>query len=629
MIPFIKAENLKHSFVLRGDDGEPIGEVKALDGIDMEVEPGQFIAVLGRNGSGKSTFARHLNVLLTPTEGTLFVDGKDAEDEDVMWEIRRAAGMIFQNPDNQIVAGVVEEDVAFGPENLGLPTAEIEDRVEASLRSVDMSEYRLHSPENLSGGQKQRVAVAGVSAMSPKCILMDEPTAMLDPAGRSEVLRTAHRLNREEGVTIILITHFMDEAAGADYIYVMDEGKIVMRGTPREIFSEEDALREHGLELPQMTRIAADLRRDGLPVPAGILTRDELVKALCGIPWPEAASRALADPGGAGSSTAAESGAAGSSAESAVDSGAELAAEGIPREKLRLEHVSYTYTSGTSYAARALNDVSLTIREGEMVGLIGHTGSGKSTLIQMFDGLLKPDEGRVYYEGCDIHARHAGSTADVSAASSASPGSGMSLRELRGHVGLVFQFAENQLFETTVVKDVAFGPKNLGVSEEEAIERAKAVLRMVDLDESCWERSPFELSGGQRRRAAIAGVIAMGPSVLILDEPTAGLDPSGKEDLFALIRALHEELSLTVIIVSHDMNEVADLTDRIIVLREGEIMLDGTPAEVFSHEEELRGDSLEAPEVTYLMRDLKKRGIPVSPSATTAAEAVREIERLC
>ncbi len=624
MMPFIKAENLRHSYILRGDEGEAIGEIMALDGVDMEVEAGQFIAVLGQNGSGKSTFARHLNVLLTPTEGTLFVDGKNAEDEDVMWEIRRAAGMIFQNPDNQIVAGVVEEDVAFGPENLGLPTEEIEERVGASLRSVDMAEYRRHSPENLSGGQKQRVAAAGVVAMNPKCILMDEPTAMLDPAGRTEVLQTAHRLNREEGVTIILITHFMEEAAGADYVYVMDEGKIVMRGTPREIFSEEETLREHGLELPQMTLIANELRRNGLPIPAGILTRRELVDALCGLKGAaDASSPDNAGKGGAGSPddiTAADGG-------SPDDAGA--GAEDRPAEKLRLEHVSYTYTSGTSYAVRALNDISLTIREGELIGLIGHTGSGKSTLIQMFDGLLKPDEGRVYYEGRDIHARHAGSSSDASAESSASPDAGISLRELRGNVGLVFQFAENQLFETTVVKDVAYGPKNLGVSEEEAKERAKEVLKMVDLDESCWERSPFEMSGGQKRRAAIAGVIAMGPSVLILDEPTAGLDPRGREELFSLIRALHTELSMTVIIVSHDMNEVADLTDRIIVLRDGEIMLDGTPAEVFSHEEELKEASLAAPEVTYLMRDLNQRGIPADMSVTTPSEAVREIVRLC
>ncbi len=630
MAAFIRAENLKHRFLLRDEEGEAAGEVSALNGIDMEVEAGQFIAILGQNGSGKSTFARHLNALLTPTEGTLVVDGKNVEDEDVMWEIRRAAGMIFQNPDNQIVAGVVEEDVAFGPENLGMPAEEIRERVGESLDAVDMADLRRQSPENLSGGQKQRVAVAGVLAMQPKCILMDEPTAMLDPAGRKEVLETAHRLNREQGVTILLITHFMEEAAEADYIYVLDGGRVVLDGTPREVFSREACLREHGLELPQITRLAGALIRDGWPLPEGILTRVELAAALCAL--------VETAPGGTGAQEAGmKEPAAGTDEEAASASSGDpgIAARetaGEAPEKLRLDHVSYTYKAGTSYASHALRDVSLTIREGEIIGLIGSTGSGKSTLIQMFDGLLTPDEGQVYYEGQDIHAKQRVTPACAQAPFSPDAPElpeRLSLRELRGRVGLVFQFAENQLFETTVLKDVAYGPKNLGVDEEEALARAKAVLNMVDLDENCWERSPFELSGGQRRRAAIAGVIAMGPSVLILDEPTAGLDPRGKEELFKLIRALHEELSLTVILVSHSMEDVADLVDRIVVLRGGEIMLDGAPAEVFSHVRELEEASLAVPEVTYLMENLSAMGFPVSTSATTPEEAKREIERLC
>ncbi len=585
---FIKADNLKHSFRIRDDEDRVTEEIQALDGIDMEVIAGQFIAVLGQNGSGKSTFARHLNALLVPTEGTLFVDGKNTSDEDAVWEIRRAAGMIFQNPDNQIVAGVVEEDVAFGPENLGIPSEEIVRRVDDSLNAVDMTRYRRHSPENLSGGQKQRVVVAGVAAMRSKCIIMDEPTAMLDPAGRAEVLNTAHRLNREEGVTIILITHFMEEAAEADYVYVLDEGKVAMQGTPREIFSEEESLRGYGLELPQITRLANSLRADGLSIPEGILTRGELAGALCAA----GKSRITTE----------------TSYEKSMPRGTAGSVEG--QEKLRLENVSYTYTAGTSYAARALRNVDLTIREGEVIGLIGSTGSGKSTLIQMFNGLLAPDEGKVYYEGQDIHA-------------------GLSLRQLRGKVGLVFQFAENQLFEETVIKDVAYGPGNLGLSEEEARERAGEALRLVNLSETCWERSPFELSGGQRRRAAIAGVVAMRPSVLILDEPTAGLDPRGKEELFDMIRSLRRELLLTVLLVSHDMEDVAELADRIVVLRDGEIMLDGTPTEVFSHGSELEEASLAVPEVTKLMEDLRDSGWPVSNFPTTADEAMREIERLC
>ena len=278
---FIDAKKLKHKFVRRNEKGEICAELFALDGVDIEVEQGQFVAVLGANGSGKSTFAKHLNVLLQPTEGTLWVAGKDTSQEENIWDIRQSAGMIFQNPDNQIVAGVVEEDVAFGPENIGVPTEEIWTRVAESLEAVGMTAYRYHSPNKLSGGQKQRVAIAGVVAMQPQCIVMDEPTAMLDPSGRKEVLRTVHRLNREKGVTVILITHYMEEVVDADQVFVMDDGKVVMAGTPREIFSRAEELEQHGLTVPQITKLACELKREGLGLPDGVLNRKELVEALC------------------------------------------------------------------------------------------------------------------------------------------------------------------------------------------------------------------------------------------------------------------------------------------------------------------------------------------------------------
>lgn len=278
---FIDARKLKHKFVRRDEKGEIRSELFALNGVDIEVEQGQFVAVLGANGSGKSTFAKHLNVLLQPTEGTLWVDGKDARDEENVWNIRQAAGMVFQNPDNQIVAGVVEEDVAFGPENIGVPTQDIWTRVAESLEAVGMTAYRYHSPNKLSGGQKQRVAIAGVVAMQPKCIVMDEPTAMLDPSGRREVLRTVHRLNKEKGVTVILITHYMEEVVDADKVFVMDDGKVVMEGNPRGIFSRADELAQHGLSVPQITKLACQLQKEGIDLPDGILNRQELVEALC------------------------------------------------------------------------------------------------------------------------------------------------------------------------------------------------------------------------------------------------------------------------------------------------------------------------------------------------------------
>ena len=276
----IKAKQLVHEYIRRDEEGNVESIQTALDHIDLDVQPGQFIAILGHNGSGKSTLAKHINALLAPTEGSLWVDGKDVTQEENILPVRKTAGMVFQNPDNQIIASVVEEDVGFGPENIGVPTDEIWQRVEESLKSVGMLQYRHHSPNKLSGGQKQRVAIAGVMAMEPNCIVLDEPTAMLDPNGRKEVLHAAHELNRKKGVTILLITHYMEEVVDADYVYVMDKGHVVMQGTPREIFSQVGTLKEHRLDVPQITLLADLLRQSGLDIPLGVLTREELVDAI-------------------------------------------------------------------------------------------------------------------------------------------------------------------------------------------------------------------------------------------------------------------------------------------------------------------------------------------------------------
>lgn len=276
----IKAKNLVHEFFRRDEEGNVEAITAALDGVDLDIEPGQFIAILGHNGSGKSTLAKHINALLSPSEGSLWVNGMDVSDPDSTIDIRQSAGMVFQNPDNQIIASVVEEDVGFGPENIGVPTKEIWKRVETSLNAVGMSKYRTHSPNKLSGGQKQRVAIAGVLAMEPACIVFDEPTAMLDPNGRKEVIETAHELNRKKGVTVLLITHYMEEVIDADYVYVMEKGQIVMQGTPRQIFSEVESLKSYRLDVPQVTLVADELRKAGLNIPKGILRREELVEAI-------------------------------------------------------------------------------------------------------------------------------------------------------------------------------------------------------------------------------------------------------------------------------------------------------------------------------------------------------------
>ena len=277
----IRAEKLVFEYDKRDEEGNVIGSHRAIDGVDIDVPQGSFVAILGHNGSGKSTLAKHMNAILVPTGGTMWVDGRDTKDPNELWNIRQSAGMVFQNPDNQIIGTVVEEEVGFGPENLGVPTDEIWKRVENSLRAVGMLERRKDSPNKLSGGQKQRVAIAGVIAMEPKCIVLDEPTAMLDPNGRKEVIEAVEQLRKEKNVTVILITHYMEEVVDADKIYVMDHGHVVMEGTPKEIFSQVDTLKHYRLDVPQVTILADELKKRGLDIPDGILTKEELAEALC------------------------------------------------------------------------------------------------------------------------------------------------------------------------------------------------------------------------------------------------------------------------------------------------------------------------------------------------------------
>ncbi len=278
----IKARDVTFEYIQRDEEGNVEGIITAVDNVNLDIQKGDFIAILGHNGSGKSTFAKHINELLTPTEGTLWVDGMDTSDEDKVLDVRQTAGMVFQNPDNQIVCTLVDEEVGFGPENIGIPTKDIWTRVEDSLKAVGMYQYRNASPNKLSGGQKQRVAIAGIVAMKPKCIILDEPTAMLDPLGRQDILNVITQLNKKEGVTIVLITHYMEEVIHADKVFVMDKGKVVMEGKPRDIFSQVEQLKKLRLDVPQVTELAYELRKSGLDIPLGILTREELIKALAG-----------------------------------------------------------------------------------------------------------------------------------------------------------------------------------------------------------------------------------------------------------------------------------------------------------------------------------------------------------
>jgi len=581
----IKTDNLIFEYEKRDEEGNVIGTHRAIDEVNLDIEPGQFIAVLGHNGSGKSTLAKHMNAILVPSGGTMWVDGKDTKEEENLWDVRQTAGMVFQNPDNQIIGTVVEEDVGFGPENLGVPTEEIWQRVEKSLSAVGMIEYRHHSPNKLSGGQKQRVAIAGVVAMCPKCIVLDEPTAMLDPNGRKEVLRTVEELRKREHVTVILITHYMEEVIGADRVIVMDQGHVVMDGTTREIFSQVELLKKYRLDVPQVTMLAHGLKQRGLDIKEGILTTNELIEALEKVgDWRQNQKKTYVGH-----------------AETVVKK------EKKENPILKLEHIEYVYSSGTAYEKRALKDINLDIYEGEFVGVIGHTGSGKSTMIQHLNGLMKATSGALYYNGENIYDEK------------------YNLRQLRNNVGLVFQYPEHQLFEIDVLTDVCFGPKNQGLTEEECKKRAIEALELVGLSEKYYDTSPFDLSGGQKRRVAIAGVLAMRPKVLVLDEPTAGLDPKGRDEILDQIAYLQKERNLTVILVSHSMEDIAKYVDRIVVMNKGRKMYDGEPKEVFAHYKELEKVGLAAPQVTYIMHALYEKGMHVNTEVTTIEEAVDEI----
>ena len=581
----IKTDNLIFEYEKRDEEGNVIGTHRAIDEVNLDIEPGQFIAILGHNGSGKSTLAKHMNAILVPSGGTMWVDGKDTKEEENLWDVRQTAGMVFQNPDNQIIGTVVEEDVGFGPENLGVPTEEIWQRVEKSLSAVGMIEYRHHSPNKLSGGQKQRVAIAGVVAMCPKCIVLDEPTAMLDPNGRKEVLRTVEELRKREHVTVILITHYMEEVIGADRVIVMDQGHVVMDGTTREIFSQVELLKKYRLDVPQVTMLAHGLKQRGLDIKEGILPTNELIEAL------EKAGDWRQNP------------------KKTYVGHAETVVKKEKKENpiLKLEHIEYVYSSGTAYEKRALKDINLDIYEGEFVGVIGHTGSGKSTMIQHLNGLMKATSGALYYNGENIYDEK------------------YNLRQLRNNVGLVFQYPEHQLFEIDVLTDVCFGPKNQGLTEEECKKRAIEALELVGLSEKYYDTSPFDLSGGQKRRVAIAGVLAMRPKVLVLDEPTAGLDPKGRDEILDQIAYLQKERNLTVILVSHSMEDIAKYVDRIVVMNKGRKMYDGEPKEVFAHYKELEKVGLAAPQVTYIMHALSEKGMYVNTEVTTIEEAVDEI----
>lgn len=562
---FIRSKDLKYEYVRYDDEKDTKEVIEALKGVDITVKKGEFVSILGHNGSGKSTFAKLVNGLNMLTGGTLYVKDLDASKEENIWDIRKSVGMVFQNPDNQIIATVVEEDVAFGPENIGMDPKDIVRNVDIALKAVSMEEFRKAAPAYLSGGQKQRVAIAGILAMKPECIILDEPTAMLDPLGRKEVMDTITRLNREEGITIVLITHYMEEAALSDRIIIINDGEIAGEGSPRDVFKNVEKMKGLHLDVPQITELSYLINKENENFPGDLLTIDEFVEKAQEIGFNEGFSY--------------------------VKNENKEKRETEP--VLEVKNLTHIYGEETAFERVALKNVSLTINRGEFIGLIGHTGSGKSTLIQHLNALVKGNEGGVYFKGADINA-------DKS-----------KLKEIRQKIGLVFQYPEHQIFESTIYDEVAFGPKNCGLEGEELDKRIKEALAFVGMGEEFYKKSPFDLSGGQKRRVAIASILAMKPEVLVLDEPMAGLDPYGRDEILGNIKKMHHELGITIILVSHSMEDIANIADRIIVMNKGSVAMFDTVDNVFAGADELTDMGLNAPQMTLLFTRLKKLGLDV------------------
>jgi len=578
----IQIRNL--SFQYEGD-----GENKALDGINLDIQEGEWIAVMGANGSGKTTLARCLNGLLLPTEGDVLVDGWSVLDEDNLWNIRNRIGMVFQNPDNQIVSTVVEREIAFGLENLGIPTDEMHERVDEALARFDLTRYRRHPPHKLSGGEKQRLAIASVWAMRPKVMVLDEPTSLLDPKGRREIEDVLSTLNAADGQTIFHITQYPQEALLARRVLIMAAGKIVMDAPPTEVFRQGSTLEHLGLDVPFAARLAEMLRAEGIGLSDGILNEEDLIRKL------EHLTR-----------TTEREGDTPSPPHSLIPSPHRGDGTGDGRDgKIRVENVSYCYNRGLPTEQRALSEVTVTIREGEFVALIGPTGSGKSTLVQHFNALLKPSEGRVLLDGGDLWGKE------------------VDLQKVHGKVGLVFQFPEFQLFEESVAKDVAFGPENLGWPAHRVEEAVRKALTAVGLDfERFGGRSPMGLSDGEKRRVAIAGILAMEPEVLVLDEPTSGLDPRGARQIVSILKALHRE-GRTIVLISHDMDLIAEVAEKAIVLNGGRLWGIGPPEEIFHSLMEAKDIGLEVPRTVRFFSALSARGWPLNGDVPMTLNALK------
>ena len=534
----IEIKNVSFSYDVYEESAEKAPR-KALDGISVTIEKGSYTAILGSNGSGKSTLAKIIDILEVPDSGRVVIFGKDTADDELFWDIRSKCCCVFQNPDNQIVGTMIEEDVAFGPENLGIPNPELRERVDKALKDVGLYELRHRETTALSGGQKQKLAIAGALAMRPDILILDEATAMLDPSSRDDFLELVEKMRIEKGLTLITITHDMTEALRCDKIIIVDKGRAVMEGEPEDIFMSDD-LWKYGLKRPVKFLFAFEIAR----LTGNALTKedlrsdDSLIRSLVKM----LGCRGIKTPG------------------SIEDKKGREDEEII----MSVKNLSYSYDGDT----KAIDDINLDIHKGEVLGIVGESGCGKTTLISHMNAIFRPVQGDVviHTKDGDLSCRNKKDT-----------------MKIRQHVGLVFQYPEYQLFEETVYKDICYGLKKMNVSKEEQKELVNDAASKVGLTETELNSSPFELSGGQKRRAAMAGVLVMRPEILVLDEPASGLDPRGRQEMFAIIKGLRDS-GTTIILVSHNMDEAAVNCDRICLIDKGRIKALGTPYELFEKE---------------------------------------------
>lgn len=539
---FINIKGLSHKFNIKDKDGNKIGENWAIKNMDFHADKGEVIAILGRNGSGKSTFARHLNGLLVPHEGSIVIGGKNLAQVTELTSIRRQVGMVFQNPDNQIVGNTLAEDIGFGLENLGIASEDIWNKIDEMLEFTGLTAYKYANTSRISGGQKQRLAMASAMAMTPECIVLDEATSMLDPQGAKDMLELVQRLNREKKITIIMVTHRIAEALKADRVYILDDSRIVAEGEPGNVFTDVDRIKSYGLEIP------VDMKRKaGIPIDICYKYKNQH-------------KHINQDK----------------SVEQNYKAAGDSARDNTGRCIVELQKVSYSYVNGNE-TFQALSDADLKIYEGQVVAVIGQTGSGKSTLLQLINKLMVPQSGKVYLYGTDVQSVR-------------------NIKDIRRRIGYVFQFPESQLFENTVLKDVMYGPLNFGMSKSEAEDSARKALELVGVPEKYAEYSPFELSGGLKKRVAIAGILAYEPDILILDEPACGLDGESREQLWNLIRKLNREKNVTIILVSHEMEDVYEMSERVLLMDCGKIVYDGGTGEFFEDRSLLEQYGIDVPD---------------------------------